>query len=216
MSFLTSLFSRKKPAPTRRLMQPCELQLNDIFTFSDSFSLPNAMRKQQFQVAEINTIEFKYDHYASIIGRGGSDHQAYLSFPKKLNKQVQLSLLLTRDQVDKLFSLDAFADVFNEPGDARLTPLTESHPYGDMVADEYLQQNFKTSGYLHAQDYRNSEPPQLTDDEHGREFEFYSLTGVQENRSVHIFIFENGDTDVYLSSIRPINEISELWEKNTK
>ncbi len=213
MSFLKSLFSNKKPVPTRKLTQPSELQVNDIFTFGDSFSLPKVMRKQQFQVSEINTIEFKYDQYASIIGQGSSEHLVYLRFPKKVNKQVQLSLLLARNEVEQLFDLDAFADVFSESGSARLTPLTKSHPYADMVADEYIQQNFMTTGYLHTADYRNSKPPQFADDEHGREFEFYSLTGAQEHRSVDIFIFENGDTDVYLSSIRPVNEISELWAK---
>lgn len=213
MSFFKSLFSTQKPEPTRKLTQPSELQVKDIFTFDDSFSLPEVMRKQQFRVSEINTIEFKYDQYASIIGEGASEHLVYLRFPKKLNKQVQLSLLLARNEVEQLFDLNAFADVFNDSGSTHLIPLTTSHPYADMVADEYIQQNFMSTGYFHTQDYRNSQPPQFTEDEHGREFEFYSLTGAKEHRSVDIFIFENGDTEVYLSSIRPVNEISELWAK---
>ena len=213
MSFFKSLFAKKQAEPTRVLTQPIELQSNDIFTFGDSFALPEAMRKQQLQVVEVNTIEFKHAHYCQVIGQGSGSHLVYLSFPKTPNKFVKYSLLLTRDEVEKLFDLDAFSEIFEEPGSARLTPKTTNHPYADMVADEYIQQEFMGTGYLHEQDYRNSKPPQHTEDECGREFEYYSLTGSQGTRSVDIYIFENGDTDVYLSFFRPANEIAELWAK---
>lgn len=213
MSFFKSLFAKKQATPTRTLSQPAELQLNDIFTFGDSFALPQAMRKQQLQVIEVNTIEFKHEHYCQIIGQGTTSQLVYLSFPKTPNKFVKYSLLLARDEVEALFDLDAFSEIFEEPGTARLTPLTTNHAYADMVSDEYIQQEFMGTGYLHTSDYRNSKPPQESDDNCGREFEFYSLTGSQGTRSVDIYIFENGDTDVYLSFLRPANEIAELWPK---
>lgn len=213
MSFLKSLFAKKQPPPTRTLTESAELQLNDIFTFGDSFALPQAMRKQQLQVIEVNTIEFKHTHYCQVIGQGSGSHLVYLSFPKTPNKLVKYSLLLARDEVEQLFNLDDFSEIFEEPGSARLTPITTNHPYADMVSDEYIQQEFMGTGYLHENDYRNSKPPQHTEDNCGREFEFYSLTGSQGARSVDIYIFENGDTDVYLSFLRPANEIAELWAK---
>jgi len=82
-----------------------------------------------------------------------------------------------------------------------------------MVSPEYIQQDFMTSGYFHQEDYRASTPPQFDDQKHGREFEYYSLQGSQGRRFIDIFIFENGDTEVYLSFLRPANEITELWIK---
>lgn len=213
MSFLKSLFSKKSPAPTRTLNEPKQLLMGDIFCFGDSFALPEAMRKQQLQVADISTIEFKHQHYVQLIGQGASNKQVYISFPKNPQNQIKCSLLLSREEVEGIFDLDAFSEIFEEPGKARLTPLSEQHNYGDMLASEYIQQDFSTSGYIHEADYRDSKPPQYSDQEHGREFEYYSLTGNQGLRLVEIFIFENGDTDVYLSSLRPANDIAELWIK---
>jgi len=131
-------------------------------------------------------------------------------------QQVKYSLLLSRAEVESLFDLEAFSDIFEEPGNATLTPVTQSHNYGDMVASHYIQKEFMTTGYLHEQDYRGSTPPQYSEDSHGREFEYYSLTGDQEQRFIEIFIFENGDTDVYLSFFKSKNEIVELWINDTE
>ena len=213
MSFFKSLFAKKQPPETRTLTTANDLQLNDIFTFSDSFALPQAMRKQQLQVIDINTLEFKHEHYAQIVGQGSGQELVYLSFPDNPKKLIKFSLLLTRNEVQKLFDLDDFSEIFEEPGNARLTPLTKQHNYADMVAEEYIQQEFMITGYKHQQDYRGKIPPQYNEDEHGREFEFYSLEGADGERSIDIFIFENGDTDVYLSFLRAANEIAELWIK---
>ena len=213
MSFFKSLFAKKQAVPTRTLNHASELQLKDIFTFGDSFALPQAMRKVQLQVTDINTLEFKHEHYAQIVGQGSGEQLIYLSFPNNPQKLVKFSLLLTRENVEALFDMDDFSEIFEQPGNARLKPITSSHNYADMVADEYIQQDFMTTGYLHRQDYRGTTPPQFNEDKHGQEFEFYSLQGDQGKRFVDIFIFENGDTDVYLSFLRPANEIAELWIK---
>ena len=214
MSFFKSLFAKKQPAPTRTLNHVSELQVNDLFAFGDSFALPQAMRKMQLQVTDVNTLEFKHEHYAQVVAQGSGTELVYLSFPNNPQKLVKLSLLLTRDDVEALFDMDDFSEIFEEPGNVHLTPLTNQHNYADMLADQYIQQDFMTTGYFHRQDYRNATPPQHNEDKHGQEFEYYSLQGGQEKRFVEIFIFENGDTDVYLSFLRPANEIAELWAKD--
>lgn len=213
MRFLKSLFNKQPAAPTRTLNEPKELLIGDIFCFSDSFALPEKIRKQQLQVNNITTIEFKHDHYVQLTAQGASDELVYVSFPKNPKNQIKCSLLLSREDVEKLFDLDAFSEIFEEPGKARLIPLTEQHTYADMLSNEYIQQDFSTSGYLHQTDYRDTKPPQFSDQEHGQEFEYYSLQGNQGLRLIEIFIFENGDTDVYLSSLRPAMDIAELWIK---
>ncbi|MDA7745943.1 hypothetical protein N8878_01240 [Psychromonas sp.] len=213
MSFFKSLFSKKTTAPTRVLNEPKQLLIGDIFCFGDSFALPEAMRKQQLQVNDINTIEFKHEHYIQLIGQGAGEKLVYVSFPKNPKNLIKCSLLLSRDEVETLFDLDDFSEIFEEPGKARLTPLTEKHNYGDILASEYVQQHFSVSGYIHQADYRNTQPPQFSDQDHGREFEYYSLAGSQGMRLIEVFISENGDTDVYLSSLRPASDIAELWIK---
>jgi hypothetical protein len=213
MSFFKSLFAKKQPLPTRSLNYPSELQVGDIFSFGDSFVLPQAMRKQQLEVSEINTVEFKHEHYAQVVGRGVNPQPVYISFPKNPQNFIKYSLLLTRQDVGDLFDLENFSDIFEAPGNARLTPISFEHPYAEMVAAQYLQQDFMTTGYFHREDYRDRTPPQFNEERHGRRFEFYSLAGDQEQRFVDVFIFENGDTDVYLSFLRPADDITELWIK---
>lgn len=213
MRFFKSLFAKKQPLVTRTLSTANELQVNDIFTFGDSFALPSSIRKQQLEVIELNTLEFKHQHYTQIIGQGSGAQLVYLSFPENPQKLMKVSLLLNRDEVQALFDLDDFSEIFEAPGNARLTPLCSNHDYADMIAEEYIQQDFMTTGYQHQKDYRGQTPPQDNEAEHGREFEYYSLQGGQGKRLIEIFIFENGDTDVYLSFLRPANEIAELWGK---
>lgn len=213
MRFLKSLFNKKPAVPTRVLSEPNQLLNGDIFCFGDSFALPEAMRKQQLQVNDIITIEFSHEHYIQLISQGTSEKLVYVSFPKNPKNLIKCSLLLSRAEVETLFNLDDFSEIFEAPGKARLTPLTEQHSYGDMLATEYIQQDFETSGYIHQADYRDSKPPEFTDQEHGREFQYFSLEGNKGLRLIEIFIFENGDTDVYLSSLRPASDIAELWIK---
>jgi len=213
MRFLKSLFNKQPVMPARTLNEPNQMLSGDIFCFSDSFALPEVMRKQQLQVNDIITIEFKHEHYVQLIGQGTNDKLVYISFPKNPKNLIKCSLLLSRAEVETLFDLDNFSDIFEAPGKARLTPLTEQHAYGDMIAAEYIQQDFSISGYIHQADYRDSTPPQLSDQEHGQEFEYYSLEGNEGLRLIEIFIFESGDTDIYLSSLRPISDIAELWIK---
>ena len=213
MRFLKSLFNKKPAVPTRVLNEPKQLLNGDIFCFGDSFALPEAMRKQQLQVNDITTIEFSHEHHIQLISQGASEKLVYVSFPKNPKNLIKCSLLLSRAEVETLFNLDDFSEIFEAPGKARLAPLTEQHSYGDMLATEYIQQDFETSGYIHQADYRDSKPPEFTDQEHGREFQYFSLEGNKGLRLIEIFIFENGDTDVYLSSLRPANDIAELWIK---
>lgn len=213
MRFLKSFFHKQPPVPTRTLNEPKQLLQSDIFCFSDSFALPETMRKQQFQVNTITTIEFKHQHYVQLIAQGGGDKLAYISFPKDHKNRIKCSLLLSREEVENIFDLDIFSEIFEPPGQARLSPIKTQHPYADMLANEYIQQDFSTSGYLHQADYRDMKPPQFSDQDHGQEFEYYALKDSQEERFVEIFIFENGDTDVYLSALRPANDIAELWIK---
>ena len=214
MSFFKSLFSSKKQTtPIRSLTHSNELQLNDIFTFGNSFSLPNVIRKQQLQVIAVNTIEFKHQSFAQIVGQGSGAQLVYLSFPSDTQQRIKISLLLSRANVEALFDMDDFAEIFEQPGHARLTVQATNHEYANMLAKEYIQQSFMETGYFHQQDYRGTKPAQYSEDSDAREFEFYSLEGAQGERSIELYIFENGDTDIYLSFFRPANEITELWLK---
>lgn len=212
MRFLKSLFNKPETTTQRILTQPQQLVVGDIFCFGDSFALAEAMRKQQVQVTDIHTVEFKHEHYVQITGQA-ANQLIYLSFPRNPQQQIKCSLLLSREQVEQLFDLDDFAEIFEEPGNAQLATLTDQHAYADMLAQQYIQQDFATSGYLHHADYRDSKPPQYDDEEHGQEFEYFSLQDKQGTRSIDIYVFENGDTDVYLSQMRSQSDIAELWPK---
>ncbi len=214
MNFFKKLFGKPEPAKGRELTHPQQLQVGDLLQIGDSFALPERLRKQQLEVNRINTIEFEFEHYPRFICQGAQAEPVYISLPGDNSNQIKFSLLLNRADVESLFDMDAFAEIFDEPGKARLTPVSESSPFTTMLAKEFVQQDFATAGYFHRQDYRNTKPPQFQEDSQGRQFEYFSLFGEQEQRWIEIFVFENGDTDIYLSLFRPVNDIAELWPKS--
>ncbi|RJG40096.1 hypothetical protein [Motilimonas pumila] len=214
MSFLKKLFGKPAEKIGRELSHPQALQVGDLLQMSDSFALPEAFRKQQFELLEVQTQEFEFRQQSRLICRGASQQDVFLLLDEKDRDHVGLSVLLRRADVEALFDMDAFAEIFDEPGSANLTPLTQDSPFGPMIANNYVQQDFATQGYFHDQDYRGQKPPAFTDQAHGRQFEYFALFGEQEMRWLEIYVFENGDTDVYLTLKRPVTDIAELWPKS--
>jgi len=213
MNFFKKFFGKPAEKVGRELNRPHQLQIGDLLKMSDSFGLAESFRKQQFEVVEIHTQEFQYRQQAQLICQGAAREPVFILLDDKDKQHITLSVLLRRADVESLFDMDAFAEIFDEPGKARLTPLTQTSQWQAFLANNYVQQDYATIGYYHQQDYRGTKPPAFTDQSHGRQFEYFSLFGENEQRWIEIYVFENGDTDIYLSIKRPITDIAELWPK---
>ncbi|MFO6424336.1 hypothetical protein [Motilimonas sp. KMU-193] len=214
MRFLKQLFAKPADKIGRELSQPYQLQQGDLLKMSDSFGLAESFRNQQLEVVDIHTQEFQYRQQTQLVCQGSQREPVYILLDERNKQKIKLSVLLRRADVESLFDMDAFAEIFEAPGKAKLIPINQTTKWQPLLANNYLQQDYATVGYLHHQDYRGTQPPAYTDQQHGRQFEYFSLFGEQEQRWIEIYVFENGDTDIYLSIEKPISDISELWPKD--
>ncbi|ABI73103.1 hypothetical protein [Shewanella frigidimarina] len=214
MGFLSGLFG-KKEAPKRQLDHPNKLLKGDMITFDDSFALPTQLRGQQLKVEAIHTYEYQRSQLCEFLLRGHSGTAIYLSYVQEDESYLSISMKINRAVVEQLFDLDAFAEIFEEPGKATLTlqalPAELAAEFDKWLSDEYHQVEFAAFGYFHRQDYRDLKPPQNDDDARGEGFEGYSLANSDDTHALDVEVYESGDTEVMLTLYRPLTDIREYW-----
>ncbi|MDF0533137.1 hypothetical protein PY479_02450 [Shewanella sp. A32] len=213
MSLFGKLFGKDAPV-TRQLAQPMDLRVGDMVTLDDSFALPPQLRGQQFRVEAVNTYEYEHSQEPEFVLKGNSGDAVYMGLEQDDETWLAFSIKLHRSQVEALFDLDAFAEIFEEPGKATLNtmPLTAAtEPYAQWLADAYHQVAFAQFGYFHRQDYRHGKPSQFMENNPGDAFEAYELLDGDESRAIDIEVYQDGDTDVLLTLYRPLTDIREYW-----
>ncbi|MCE9677664.1 DUF4178 domain-containing protein [Shewanella sp. AS1] len=215
MGFLSGLFGKKAPPP-RELNHPNQLQTGDMVTLDDSFALPPQLRGQQLRVEAVNTYEFERKQLTEWVLKGHGSDTLYLSLDEDDDTALVFSLKINRAQVEQVFDLDAFSDIFEQDIQAQLavqSPVPEA--LSQWLGKQYHQINFAQFGYFHREDYRNLRPPQDEGHTMGEPFEHYLLLDEEEQFALEVEVYEDGDTDVLLSLYRPLSDIREYWPSNS-
>ncbi|MCE9686996.1 hypothetical protein LZP73_12415 [Shewanella sp. AS16] len=214
MGFFRGLFG-KQEAPKRRLAHPSELLEGDMIALDDSFALPGQLRGQQLRVEAVHTYEYETTQETEWLLKGHSGDSIYLSLEQDDETRLAFSIKINRSTVEQLFDLDAFSELFEEPGRAELTPKELSSEaaarFDSWLGKQYHQTSFAEFGYFHRQDYRGQKPPQDADGATGEPFEAYALLDEQETRAIEVEVYQGGDTDVMLTLYRPLSDIREYW-----
>ncbi|MCG9697555.1 DUF4178 domain-containing protein [Shewanella sp. Isolate11] len=211
MGFLKGLFGKKAPPP-RQLNHPNDLQLGDMISMDDSFALPPQLRGQQLRVESINTYEFERKQQTEWVLKGHGNSNVFLSLDEDDETYLCLSIKINRAQVEQLFDLDAFSDIFEEDIQAILDLQGEApEELSQWLAPQYHQVNYAQFGYFHRQDYRGQRPPQDEGLNRGDAFESYQLLDAEEDFAIDIEVYEGGETDVLLTQYRPLSDIREYW-----
>lgn len=214
MGFFNSIFG-KKAEPTRELTHPSQLNIGDMISLDDSFALPAQLRGQQLRVEAVHTYEYERSQQSEWQLKGFGAETIYLSIEQDDETHLAFSLKISRRDVEALFDLDAFGQLFEEPGKAELTvqeiPAELSSRLEQWLGKQYHQVSFADFGYFHREDYRGQKPPQDADGATGEPFECYQLLDEDESRAVDVEVYEGGDTDVVLTIYRPLSDIREYW-----
>jgi hypothetical protein len=214
MGFLDRLFN-KPTAPVRQLDHPKQLNVGDMISLDDSFSLPPQLRGQQLRVEAVHTYEFERSQHTEWQLKGHGTDTLYLSLEEDDETLLAFSMKIGRKQVEQLFDLDDFGAIFEEPGQAELSPQALSQELATQLehwlGTQYHQVGFAEFGYFHREDYRGLKPPQDADGATGEPFENYRLLDQDETRALEVEVYEGGDTDVMLTLYRPLTDIREYW-----
>ncbi|GLX84428.1 hypothetical protein tloyanaT_06800 [Thalassotalea loyana] len=208
MSFLKKLFSNEKPA--RQLTQANQLKIKDIIVLSDSFALPEQLRKQQLEVVEINSYEFEHRTDTEWVLMGTSGEKIYMTLDADDKSCLKFSYEIERDDVEAIFDLDQFALIFDEDP-CELNTMNKDPELGQWLDDHYHRQAYAQVGYFHRKDHRSQAISSYQGKDSGEQFEQYSLYNDDESKGIDIEVWQDGDTDVFLTLFRPASDIKDMF-----
>lgn len=204
LTFLKSLFGTT-PSPSRQLTDPSQLQVGDLLVWTDSFGVPPDIRQQKFEVTAIQSYQFEHQYSLEYQLRSATNQHYYLSLQTENGESVlTLSRALTRAQVERCFSLDDIAQIFDGQGQAQFAP-TDASEFDGWLAQRYSLEVFAEKAYWLDGDYRR------TNAGAHQSLDYYYLSGVPDGYGLEAEVYDHGETELYLSLHRPISDICELW-----
>ena len=209
MSFLKRLF--KKQEDERQVNSADELKIKDIIVLTDSFALPEALRTQQFQVSAINCYEFENETQTEWVLQGDNNLELFLTIEKDDQTFLKFALKIQHEDIESLFDLDEFATIFDEPGEAFLERESDSSLTSGWSSQQYQQQVFSKVGYFHRKDNRTESLSAYEGNESGEQFELYSLIDEEQSRGIDIEVWQDGDTDLFITLYRPTSDIIDIF-----
>ncbi|MBU2869680.1 hypothetical protein [Colwellia sp. E2M01] len=210
MSFFKKIFSKSADAP-RKLTKVSQLLIGDIVVLTDSFALPESLRGQQFQVKAINSYEFEHRVQTEWALLGSNDLEIFLSLEVDDITELKLSLKIQHEDVETLFDLDEFSQIFDEPGEAFLDKQADSALTTMWSSEQYQQSAFATVGFFHRKDHRSENLSAYEGKDSGEQFELYTLYNEDQSKGVDVEVWQDGDTEVCLTLFRPLSDIVDMY-----
>jgi hypothetical protein len=205
MSFLKRLFNKKEDE--RQVNSAEELKIKDIIVLTDSFALPESLRTQQFQVSAINCYEFENKTETEWVLQGENNLELYLTIENDDQTYLKFALKIQHEDIESLFDLDEFATIFDEPGQAFLERKSDS----GWSSSQYQQRVFAKVGYFHRKDNRTESLSAYEGNEAGEQFELYSLLDEEQSRGIDIEVWQDGETDLFITLYRPTSDIIDIF-----
>ena len=209
MSFFKNIF--KKPTQERKLNNVEALTLGDIIVLSDSFGLPTALRAQEFQVSAVNSYEFEHKTQIEWVLQGSNEVEIYLTLDVDDKTYLKFSLKILHQDVETLFDLEQFAEIFDEPGQAQLSRLADSDNTSGWSSQLYQQSSYAQVGYFHRKDSRKEALSAYEGKDSGEQFELYSLYNEDQDKGIDIEVWQDGDTEVFLTLFKPTTDIVDMY-----
>jgi len=209
MSFFKRVFNKEEKQ--RSLTDVKDLKAKDIIVLTDSFGLPEALRKQQFQVSAVNCYEFERKTQTEWVLLGNDDIELYLTLDEDDKTELKFSLKVNHQEVESLFELDEFSTVFDEPGNAFLDKKSDNTLTSGWTSPQYQQNIFSEVGYFHRKDNRIESLSSYEGNDAGEQFELYALLDQDQSRGIDIEVWQDGDTDVFLTLYRPMSDIVDMF-----
>lgn len=210
MSFFKKIFSKSSNAP-RKLTKVNQLLVGDIIVLTDSFALPESLRGQEFQVKAVNSYEFEHKVQTEWALNGTNNLEIFLSLEVDDITELKLSLKIQHEDVETLFNLEHFSEIFDEPGKAFLEKKQDNDITTMWSSDQYQQSVFAKVGYFHRKDHRSENLSAYEGKDSGEAFELYSLYNEDQSKGVDVEVWQDGDTEVCLTLFRPLTDIIDMY-----
>ena len=210
MSFFKKIFNKSSNEP-RKLTKVNQLLVGDIIVLTDSFALPESLRGQEFQVKAVNSYEFEEKVQTEWALMGTNALEIFLSLEVDDITELKLSLKIQHEDVETLFDLDSFSEVFDEPGEAFLEKKADSNITSLWSSEQYQQSVFAKVGFFHRKDHRSEDLSAYEGKDSGEQFELYSLYNEDQSKGIDVEVWQDGDTEVCLTLFRPLSDIIDMY-----
>jgi hypothetical protein len=208
MSFLKSIFG--KTVDERKLTSAADLKKGDIIVLTDSFALPENLRQQRFEVTAVNTYEYEHHKQIEWALTGDNHLELFLSLEVDDKTYLKFALKIEHHDVENLFNLDEFSIIFDEEN-AHLHKLTDTLLTEGWTSHEYHQHIYAQVGFFHRKDHRNETLSEYEGKDAGEQFELYTLLDNDEQQGIDVEVWQDGDTDVFLTFYRPLTDIVDMF-----
>ena len=209
MSFLKGIFGKKEQQ--RSLTSVKDLKKDDIIVLTDSFALPETLRNQQFQITAVNSYEFESHTQTEWALTGTNDLELFLTLDIDDKIYLKFSLKVEHQDVESLFDLDAFAEIFEEAGQALLERQSDTTKTTGWSSEQYQQSSSAVVGFFHRKDHRFESLSAYEGKDSGEQFEQYTLFDADQDFGVEVEVWADGDTEVFLTLYRPVTDIIDMF-----
>jgi hypothetical protein len=210
MNFFKNIFKKSAEQP-RKLEDVNQLLLNDIIVLTDSFALPNSLRNKQFQVKAINSYEFENSIQTEWALLGTDNLELFLSLEIDDITELKISLKIEHEDVETLFDLDSFSEIFEQPGNAFLDKKADTVKTTHWTCEQYQQSVYAQVGFFHRKDHRTETLSAYEGKDSGEQFELYRLYNKDQSKGIDIEVWQDGDTEVCLTLYRPLSDIIDMY-----
>lgn len=210
MNFFKKVFNKSTKEP-RKLTQVNQLLVGDIIKLTDSFALPESLRNQEFQVKAVNSYEFEHSVETEWALLGTNHIEIFLSLSVDDVTELKFSLKVSHDDIETLFDLDRFSEIFDEPGQAFLDKQSDTELTSAWSSSQYQQSIFAKVGYFHRKDHRSENLSAYEGKDSGEQFELYRLYNEDQSKGIDIEVWSDGDTEVCLTLFRPLTDIIDMY-----
>jgi len=207
-----AMFSKDEVVEPRTLEHPRDLNLGDIIKFR--YLAQPELSNKQFQIASINTYDFEDRKQTEFALSGDTTNKLFLIVDDNDDDTfLSISRKISRPEVENLFSLDEFAEIFDSEDHTLLHRQNEPDSLTAWTAKQYRQEIYAEGGYYHKGDYRGKTVP-MSENE-GDEFEYYLAIDDSRSFVIEAEVYDGGETDVIVTIRRPISDIEEMWPGKT-
>lgn len=210
MSFFKKIFNKTEETQ-RKLTDISQLLVGDIIVLTDSFALPEILRGQQLQVTAVNSYEYEYGTQSEWTLQGSNALLLFLTLDIDDSTELKFALKIEHEDVETLFDLDVFSEIFDEPGQAFLDRKADNSLTTSWSSEQYQQSTFAKVGYFHRKDHRSQNISAYEGKEAGEQFELYALYNEDQSKGIDIEVWQDGDTDVFLTIFRPLTDIIDMY-----
>lgn len=201
--------SLKKQEAPEEITSPTQLSKGDMLRFADSFSLPEGLRGETFQVQKVATYFYTDEPTSQFVIKSGSNKPLFLSIEDfDGEEQVVISRKLKNKEVESLVGWDAIRAAMKNENNRDIT-INESSS-DSWLADSYSRRVFGAKGHYFEKDHRNSSSLPAG----GEHFSYYEFYTPDESKSLEIEAWDGDEIEVCVGLVRPMSDINEFWKRS--